>query len=135
MFGKFFNDESKQQEDLQDQCHVHDEHKHDHHHHHHHHEHGTCNGGGCCGACGCKDHTHQQSCRLNEARFGARCRIKRLHGQGAIRQRLLDLGIVPNVEITVVRSAPLNDPIELCIGDAFVSIRRTEATHIEVEYV
>lgn len=108
----------------------------DHHDHDHHHGdgEGSCGGGGCCGACACGGHA-VTSCRLDEARFGARCRIKRLHGQGAIRQRLLDLGIVPNVEIMVVRSAPLNDPIELRIGDAFVTVRRTEARHIEVEYV
>ena len=70
---------------------------------------------------------------LDDVAPGKRCRIKRLHGKGAIRQRLLDMGFVPETEVTMVRSAPLNDPIEIRIGNTFVSIRRSEAAGIEVE--
>ncbi len=78
--------------------------------------------------------TGQRPC-LRDAQPGKRCRIKRLHGHGAIRQRLLDMGFVPETEVVMVRSAPLNDPLEIHIGNTFVSIRRTEAADIEVEAV
>lgn len=58
-----------------------------------------------------------------------------MHGEGAIRQRLLDMGFVPETLVTMVRSAPLYDPIEVRIGNTFVSIRRAEAADIEVEDV
>jgi Fe2+ transport system protein FeoA len=45
---------------------------------------------------------------------------------------LVDLGLMPNVIVTVVRSAPLNDPIELMLATSNVSLRRTEARTIEV---
>ncbi|MCG8510090.1 MAG: ferrous iron transport protein A [Rhodospirillales bacterium] len=69
---------------------------------------------------------------LNDVTPGTTCRITRLHGQDAIRQRLLDMGFVPGAEITVMRSAPLLDPIEIRVGDAFVTVRRAEAMGIEV---
>lgn len=69
---------------------------------------------------------------LNDVVPGVCCRVKRLWGRGAVRQRLLDMGIVPGAEVTVIRSAPLRDPIEIRIGDSFVTVRRTEARGIEV---
>lgn len=54
-------------------------------------------------------------------------------GTAEIRQRLTDLGFSPNIEAVVVRSAPLNDPIQIRLGDDNVSIRRTEAALIEVD--
>lgn len=65
---------------------------------------------------------------------GASCRICRLHGGGPVRQRLLDLGFQPGREVTVVRSAPLNDPIELRLGESFIVLRRREAAHVEVAH-
>jgi len=56
-------------------------------------------------------------------------------GRGPVRQRLLDLGIRPEREVTVLRAAPLLDPIELRVGDSFIVIRRREAAQIEVEDV
>ncbi len=53
--------------------------------------------------------------------------------QGAIRQRLLDLGLMPNVEIQVVRYAPMGDPVEIKVGLTHVVIRATEAETIVVE--
>ncbi len=72
---------------------------------------------------------------LNEVAPGTTCRVKCLNGRGPIRQRLLDMGIVPGAEITVIRSAPLLDPIEIQIGDSFVTVRRSEAVGIEVSDV
>lgn len=72
----------------------------------------------------------QQLTMLSE---GTRCRVCKIRSEGAMRQRLLDLGIVPNSEITLLRAAPLRDPLELQVGRAFVSLRRIEAEKIEVE--
>ena len=63
---------------------------------------------------------------------GERCRVFALHGRGAIRHRLMDLGLVPNAVVEVVRRAPLADPIEIRLEDAFITLRRTEAARVEV---
>lgn len=69
---------------------------------------------------------------LNDVKYGEGCKIKHIHGQGAIRQRLLDIGLVPGVVITMVRSAPLDDPLEVQIDNYFITLRRAEAGQIEV---
>lgn len=69
---------------------------------------------------------------LNDVATGSRVRISRHTATGAVRQRLMDLGLMPNVVVTVLRSAPLNDPIELQLDAANVSLRRQEAATIEV---
>ncbi len=71
---------------------------------------------------------------LNDLGPGAGGRVWRLHGGGAIRQRLLDLGLLPGAEILVIRSAPLFDPIEIKVGDAFLTLRRAEAMLIEMRH-
>lgn len=89
---------------------------------------GLGQGLGACAACPLDN-------SLNDCAPGTTCRIRRLMGCGAVRQRLLDLGIRPEREVTVVRNAPLNDPIELRVGDSFIVLRRREAAQIEVEDV
>jgi len=69
---------------------------------------------------------------LNDVPSGRRARIRRHRASGAVRQRLMDLGLMPDVEVLVVRSAPLNDPIQLRLSAANVSLRRQEAATIEV---
>jgi ferrous iron transport protein A len=69
---------------------------------------------------------------LNDIRPGRRARIRRHLSGGAVRQRLMDLGLMPNVVVTVVRSAPLNDPIELALDACNITVRRQEAITIEV---
>jgi ferrous iron transport protein A len=69
---------------------------------------------------------------LNDIRPGRRVRIRRHRAVGAVRQRLMDLGLMPNAVVTVVRSAPLNDPIELKLEASNISLRRREAVTIEV---
>ncbi|MCG7585119.1 ferrous iron transport protein A [Photobacterium sp. OFAV2-7] len=58
--------------------------------------------------------------------------VLRHHATGVIRQRLMDLGIMPQAQVTMVRSAPLGDPIEIKIDNTHVSLRRAEAAGIEV---
>ncbi len=64
---------------------------------------------------------------------GRRVRIVRVRSQGAVLRRLLDFGFVPGGDITMVRMAPLGDPMTLRIGDDTVAVRRDEAARIEVE--
>ncbi|MBE0529963.1 MAG: ferrous iron transport protein A [Rhodospirillales bacterium] len=72
-------------------------------------------------------------CSLNSQPEGCRCRIRSVGGTTGVRQRLMDLGFVPDGKAVVVRSAPLNDPIQVRLGDDNVSIRRAEAALIEVD--
>ncbi len=74
----------------------------------------------------CEDQT------LTNVANGCRCRIRRHRAHGAIRQRLLDLGFVPNAEIEMIRCATLGDPLELRVGDYYVTLRKREADLIDV---
>ncbi|SIS87776.1 FeoA family protein [Phaeovulum vinaykumarii] len=85
---------------------------------------------------GCADPDECRFCgTLRDAPIGTVCRILRLKGGGAIRRRLLDLGLRPDREVIVLRSAPLYDPIELRVGDSFIVLRRREAAQIDIEHV
>lgn len=70
---------------------------------------------------------------LNDVKSGRRAKIHRHHSTGAVRQRLLDLGFVPQAEIDVIRRAPLGDPIECKVANYKVTLRNSEARLIEVE--
>jgi Fe2+ transport system protein FeoA len=70
---------------------------------------------------------------LSEARIGVPYRVVRISAQGVIRQRMLDMGLVPGVRLMVVRFAPLGDPIEIRINRFFMSLRKEEAGHIHIE--
>ncbi len=72
-------------------------------------------------------------CMLSDIKPGKRARIRCHHSCGAIRQRLLDLGFVPESQIDVVRRAPLGDPIQCKVADYNVTLRKSEASLIEVE--
>ena len=73
-------------------------------------------------------------CMLKDIKPGHRAKIHCHHAKGAIRQRLLDLGFVPQAEVDVIRSAPLGDPIECRVANYKVALRKSEADLIEVEY-
>ncbi|WP_375748527.1 ferrous iron transport protein A [Vibrio sp. HN007] len=70
---------------------------------------------------------------LTELKPGNRGVINSHHSQGAIRQRLLDLGLMPEVEIEVVRYAPMGDPVEVRVGMTNVVIRATEAETVMID--
>ncbi len=72
-------------------------------------------------------------CMLDQVKSGKRAKIRRHHGCGAIRQRLLDLGFTPESQIDIVRRAPLGDPIQCRISNTCVTLRSSEARLIEVE--
>lgn len=70
--------------------------------------------------------------RLSRVPVGGRCRVCAVRIRGIMRRRLMDLGLVPDAEVSVLRRAPLNDPIEVRIGNAYVALRQEEADRIEV---
>ena len=85
--------------------------------------------------CGCtRESKHCNPCEfsLSEVGRGCCCRIRRHHAQGAVRQRLLDMGLIPNAEIEVLRVAPLGDPMEVKVATSFVTLRKREADLIEI---
>ncbi|KAA5606529.1 ferrous iron transport protein A [Roseospira marina] len=75
---------------------------------------------------------HFAGASLGDIAPGGDCQIVALHGRGAIRQRLMDLGLVPNMSVTVVRRAPLGDPIQVRADETFITLRRAEASRVEV---
>ena len=70
---------------------------------------------------------------LKQVKVGQTCIVKRVHGEGALRRRIMDMGITKGVEIYVRRVAPLGDPIEITVRDYELSVRKGDAELIEVE--
>ncbi|MEZ4768026.1 MAG: FeoA family protein [Caldilineales bacterium] len=64
-----------------------------------------------------------------------RATIHEVRARGALRKRLLDMGVIPGAEITVVRIAPLGDPVEYLVKGYHLSLRRSEAAQIVVDTV
>ena len=70
---------------------------------------------------------------LNELKLGQPAMIKKVGGEGRLRQHFLDMGVIPNAEVTLVKYAPMGDPIELLIHGYKLTLRLSEAEKIEVE--
>jgi len=70
---------------------------------------------------------------LKDVRIGATARVVKLHGEGAIKRRIMDMGITRGVEIYVRKVAPLGDPIEMKVRGYELSLRKEDAEMIEVE--
>ena len=70
---------------------------------------------------------------LKQVKVGQTCTVKRVHGEGALRRRIMDMGITKVVEIYVRKVAPLGDPIEITVRDYELSVRKNDAELIEVE--
>ena len=70
---------------------------------------------------------------LKDVEIGDRAVVVRLHGEGAVRRRILDMGLVKGTEVVVHKVAPIGDPIELTVRGYELSIRRDEAATIEVK--
>ncbi len=70
---------------------------------------------------------------LKDIKIGSRCNVIKVHGEGAIRRRIMDMGITKGVEIHVRKAAPLGDPIELTVRGYELSLRKDDASMIEVE--
>ncbi|HDH09598.1 MAG: ferrous iron transport protein A [Anaerolineae bacterium] len=70
---------------------------------------------------------------LNQLKPGERATIVKVGGQGPVRRRILDMGVVKGAEIEVVRVAPLGDPVEVLIKGYHLSLRKSEAQQVQVE--
>ena len=71
---------------------------------------------------------------LKQVKVGQTCTVKSVHGEGALRRRIMDMGITKGVEIYVRKVAPLGDPIEITVRDYELSVRKNDAELIEVEW-
>ena len=69
---------------------------------------------------------------LKEAKIGQTVTVKKLHGEGAVKRRIMDMGIIKGVEISVRKVAPLGDPIEITVRGYELSLRKADADMIEV---
>lgn len=70
---------------------------------------------------------------LDQLAPGDKARVKRIGGQGAVRRRLMDMGLVGGVEIELVKAAPMGDPLEFRLRGYRLSLRKTEAQIVEIE--
>ena len=70
---------------------------------------------------------------LKDVKVGSTVKVKKLHGEGAVKRRIMDMGITKGVEIYVRKVAPLGDPIEITVRDYELSVRKGDAELIEVE--
>ncbi len=70
---------------------------------------------------------------LKDAAVGSTVRVTKLRGEGALRRRIMDMGVTKGVEIYVRKVAPLGDPIEVTVRGYELSIRKGDAENIEVE--
>ena len=68
---------------------------------------------------------------MREAKIGETVTVKRIHGEGALKRRIMDMGITKGVQIYVRKVAPLGDPIEVTVRDYELSLRKADAEMIE----
>ena len=72
---------------------------------------------------------------LREAVIGSTVKVKKINGEGAIKRRIMDMGITKNTEIFIRKVAPLGDPVELTLRGYELSLRKADAEMIEVEEI
>ena len=70
---------------------------------------------------------------LKQARVGETVKVVKLTGQGAVKRRIMDMGITKGVEIFIRKVAPLGDPVEVTVRGYELSLRKDDASMIEVE--
>ena len=70
---------------------------------------------------------------LKEAKIGETVKVVKLHGEGAVKRRIMDMGITKGVEVYIRQVAPLGDPIEVTVRGYELSLRKADAEMIEVE--
>ena len=70
---------------------------------------------------------------LRDVKIGDTAKVVKLHGEGAIKRRIMDMGITRHIDVYVMKVAPLGDPIEVTVRGYELSIRKEDAAMIEVE--
>ena len=70
---------------------------------------------------------------LRQAKIGQTVKVVKLHGAGAVKRRIMDMGITRGIEVYVRKVAPLGDPIEVTVRGYELSLRKADAEMIEIE--
>ncbi len=70
---------------------------------------------------------------LREVKVGETVKVVKLHGEGAVKRRIMDMGITKGVEIYIRKVAPLGDPVEVTVRGYELSLRKADAEMVEVE--
>ncbi len=70
---------------------------------------------------------------LKQAKIGQTVKVVKLHGEGAVKRRIMDMGITRGIDIYVRKVAPLGDPLEVTVRGYELSLRKDDAEMIEVE--
>ena len=70
---------------------------------------------------------------LRDVKIGEKAKVVKLHGEGAVKRRIMDMGITRGVEIFVRKVAPLGDPVEITVRGYELSLRKADAEMVEVE--
>ena len=70
---------------------------------------------------------------LKDAAVGSKVKVVKIEGQGAVKRRIMDMGITKGIEVLIRKVAPLGDPVEVTVRGYELSIRKTDAQMITVE--
>lgn len=70
---------------------------------------------------------------LKEVKTGSTVRVVKLHGEGAVKRRIMDMGITKGTDVYVRKVAPLGDPVEVTVRGYELSLRKADAEMIEIE--
>ena len=70
---------------------------------------------------------------LREAKIGETVKVVKLHGEGAVKRRIMDMGITKGADVYVRKVAPLGDPVEVTVRGYELSLRKADAEMIEVQ--
>ena len=70
---------------------------------------------------------------LRETKIGETVKVVKLHGEGAVKRRIMDMGLTRGIEVYVRKVAPLGDPVEVTVRGYELSIRKADAEMVEVE--
>ena len=70
---------------------------------------------------------------LRNAKVGLTVKVVKLHGEGAVKRRLMDMGLTRGTEVYIRKVAPLGDPVEVTVRNYELSIRKADAEMIEIE--
>ena len=70
---------------------------------------------------------------LRDAKCGQTVKVVKVHGEGAVKRRIMDMGITKNVEIYIRKVAPLGDPVEVTVRGYELSLRKADADMVEVQ--
>lgn len=69
---------------------------------------------------------------LRDAQVGSTVTVKKLHGEGAVKRRIMDMGITKGIEVYIRKVAPLGDPVEVTVRGYELSVRKADAEMIEL---